>query len=149
MYLKFLHVFSWLDSSFLFNPESYSIFWMYHCLFIHSLTKLLPNFDIMDKVSINIQKIKIKRKRLWHWERLKAGGEGDDRGWDGWRASPTQRCEFQKAPGDGEGQGSLACFSPWGHKESDATEQLNWKKNMYKSYIRKNMKLWWKTSKKN
>ena len=30
-------------------------------------------------------------KRPWCWERLKAGGEGDDRGWDGWMASPTQR----------------------------------------------------------
>ena len=29
-------------------------------------------------------------KRLWCWERLKAGGEVDDRGWDGWMASPTQ-----------------------------------------------------------
>ena len=29
-------------------------------------------------------------KRLWCWERLKAGGEGDDRGWDGWMASLTQ-----------------------------------------------------------
>ena len=29
-------------------------------------------------------------KRPWCWERLKAGGEGDDRGWDGWMASPTQ-----------------------------------------------------------
>ena len=28
--------------------------------------------------------------RHWCWERLKAGGEGDDRGWDGWMASPTQ-----------------------------------------------------------
>ena len=28
-------------------------------------------------------------KRLWCWERLKAGGEGDDRGWDGWMASLT------------------------------------------------------------
>ena len=27
----------------------------------------------------------------WCWERLKAGGEGDDRGWDGWMESPTQR----------------------------------------------------------
>ena len=27
----------------------------------------------------------------WCWERLKAGGEGDDRGWDGWMVSPTQR----------------------------------------------------------
>ena len=29
------------------------------------------------------------RKRSWCWERLRAGGEGDDR-WDGWMASPTQ-----------------------------------------------------------
>ena len=28
-------------------------------------------------------------KRPWCWERLKAGGEGDERGWDGWMASPT------------------------------------------------------------
>ena len=37
--------------------------------------------------------------------------------------------EFKQAPGDGEGQGSLACCSTWGHKELDTTEQL--KKNMY------------------
>ena len=29
-------------------------------------------------------------KRPWCWERLKVGGEGADRGWDGWMASPTQ-----------------------------------------------------------
>ena len=29
-------------------------------------------------------------KRPWCWERLRAGGEGDDRGWDGWMASSTQ-----------------------------------------------------------
>ena len=29
-------------------------------------------------------------KRPWCWERLRAGGEGDDRGWDGWMASPAQ-----------------------------------------------------------
>ena len=29
-------------------------------------------------------------KRAWWWKRLKAGGEGDDRGWDGWMASPHQ-----------------------------------------------------------
>ena len=33
--------------------------------------------------------------------------------------------EFEQAPGDDEGQGSLACCSPWGHKELDMTEQLN------------------------
>ena len=32
---------------------------------------------------------------------------------------------LSKALGVGDGQGSLACFSPWGHKESDTTEQLN------------------------
>ena len=30
--------------------------------------------------------------------------------------------EFQQAPGDGEGQGSLVCCSQWGHKEPDMTE---------------------------
>ena len=33
--------------------------------------------------------------------------------------------EFEQTPGDGEGQGSLVCCSPWDHKESDRTEQLN------------------------
>ena len=33
--------------------------------------------------------------------------------------------EFEQTLGDGEGQGSLACCSPWGHKELDTTEQLN------------------------
>ena len=33
--------------------------------------------------------------------------------------------EFGQAPGDGEGQGSLACCSPWGRKELDMTELLN------------------------
>ena len=33
--------------------------------------------------------------------------------------------ESEQAPGDGEGQGSLACCSPWGHKESDTTERPN------------------------
>ena len=32
---------------------------------------------------------------------------------------------FQQALGDGEGQGSLRCCSPWGRKESDMTERLN------------------------
>ena len=32
--------------------------------------------------------------------------------------------EFEQTPGDGGEQGSLACYSPWGHKESDATIAL-------------------------
>ena len=33
--------------------------------------------------------------------------------------------EFEQALGVGDGQGGLACGSPWGHKESDTTERLN------------------------
>ena len=33
--------------------------------------------------------------------------------------------EFELTPGDDDGQGSLACCSPWGCKELDTTEQLN------------------------
>ena len=33
--------------------------------------------------------------------------------------------EFEQTPGDSEGQGSLVCCSPWGHKELDTTERLN------------------------
>ena len=33
--------------------------------------------------------------------------------------------EFEQNPGDGEGQGSLACCSSWGSKELDTTELLN------------------------
>ena len=33
--------------------------------------------------------------------------------------------DFEQSPGDSEGQRSLACCSPWGHKESDTTQQLN------------------------
>ena len=33
--------------------------------------------------------------------------------------------EFEQTPGDSEGQGNLVCCSPWGHKESDTTEQLS------------------------
>ena len=36
------------------------------------------------------------------------------------------RHEFEQAPGDGDGQGGLACCSPWSHKESDTTERLDW-----------------------
>ena len=42
----------------------------------------------------------------------------------GWHHQLNGR-EFEQTPGDGEGQGSLACCSPWSCKESDMTEQLN------------------------
>ena len=39
--------------------------------------------------------------------------------------------EFEQAPGDGEGQGGLACYSPWGCKELDMTKQLNNNKSTF------------------
>ena len=45
----------------------------------------------VSKFKVRTQKLPNlnKMKRPWCWERLRAGGEGDNRGWDGWMASPT------------------------------------------------------------
>ena len=70
--------------------------------------------------------------KLYRWKRntllcleVQAGGAGatEDEmvGWDHW----LNAHEFEQAPGDGDGQESLECCSPWGHKESDMTERLN------------------------
>ena len=69
-------------------------------------------------------------KRPWFWERLKVGGERDNRGWDGWKASPTRWTWVWVSSGAVDGQGSLACCSPWGRKVSDVTERLNWPKSI-------------------
>ena len=69
----------------------------------------------------------IHLKRPWCWERLRAGGEGDDRGWDGWMASPTQWTWVWVNSGSWWWTGKPGCCSPWGHKlGSDMTEQLIW-----------------------
>ena len=60
----------------------------------------------------------------WCGKWLKAGGEGDDRGWDGWMASWTLWTWVWASSRTWDGQRSLACCSPWGHKESDTTERL-------------------------
>ena len=52
--------------------------------------------------------------------------EGGDRRRGGWIASWLNGHEFESSPGVGDGQGGLACCSPWGGKESDMTEWLNW-----------------------
>ena len=57
------------------------------------------------------------------WRQEEKGTTEDEMiGWHPW----LNGHEFEQTPGDGEGQGSLACYSPWGHKESDTTEWLNW-----------------------
>ena len=58
--------------------------------------------------------------------RVEGRRRGDNRGWDGWLSSPIRWTEFEQDPATGDGQRSLACCSPQGHKELDMTEQLNW-----------------------
>ena len=64
----------------------------------------------------------------WCWEGLGAGGEGDDRGWDGWMTSPTRWMWVWVNSGSWWWTGRIwiACCNSWGHKESDTTEPLNW-----------------------
>ena len=57
----------------------------------------------------------------WRWEK-KGTTENEMFGWHHW----LNGHEYEQAPGVGDGQGSLAYCSPWGHKESDMTEWLNW-----------------------
>ena len=64
-------------------------------------------------------------EKVWCWEGLGSGGEGDDRGWDGWMASAT-RWTWVWTLGVGDGEGGLACCNSWGRKESDMTERMNW-----------------------
>ena len=65
-------------------------------------------------------------KRPWCWEKLMSGGEVDDTGWYCGVYQWLYGHEFVHAPGFDDGQGSLASCSPWGRKESDRTEWLNW-----------------------
>ena len=74
-------------------------------------------------------------KRPWCLESLKAGGEGDNRGWDGWMASLTQWTWVWVNSGVGDGQEGLVCCRPWGRKESDTTEQLNWTELSHFSHV--------------
>ena len=58
-----------------------------------------------------------------HWRREEKGTTGDEM--VGWHHRLNGH-GFGWTPGVGDGQGGLACCNPWGHKESDLTEQLNW-----------------------
>ena len=57
----------------------------------------------------------------WRWEE-KGMTEDEMAGWH----HRLNGHEPEWTPGVGDGQGGLACCRPWGHKESDTTERLNW-----------------------
>ena len=65
-------------------------------------------------------------KRLLCKERLRTGGEGDNRGWDGWMALTTQWICIWIDSGSWWWAGRPVCCSSWGHKESDTAEWLNY-----------------------
>ena len=68
---------------------------------------LMQRTDSLEKTLL-LRKIEDKRRR-W-WQRMR------------WLDSITDSMDMtEQIQGDSEGQGSLACFSPWGHKESDKT----------------------------
>ena len=55
------------------------------------LKEISPEYSLEGlMLKLKLQYFGLLMRRPWCWERLRAGGEGDDRGWDGWMASPTQ-----------------------------------------------------------
>ena len=69
-------------------------------------------------------------KRPWCWERLKVGGEGDDRGWDGWMASLTQRTWVWVNSGSWWWTGKPGVLQSMGPQRvrHDLLTELNWTK---------------------
>ena len=65
-------------------------------------------------------------KRPWCWERLKAGGEGEDREWDSWMASPTQWTWVWVNSGSWRWTGKAWCAAIHEVSELDTTEWLDW-----------------------
>ena len=65
-------------------------------------------------------------KRPWCWEGLRVGGEGDNRGWDGWMASPTRWTWVWANCGNWWWTGKPGVLQSMGFKETDTTEGLNW-----------------------
>ena len=66
-------------------------------------------------------------KRPWCWEGLGAGGEGDDRGWDGWMASPTQWTWVWVNSRSWWWTGRPGVLDSWGRRVGhDWATELNW-----------------------
>ena len=70
-------------------------------------------------------------KRPWCREILKVGGEGDNRGWDGWMSSLTQWTWVWVSFRNWWWTGKPCVLQLWGRKELDTTERLNWTELIY------------------
>ena len=82
-------------------------------------------------------------KRPWYWKRLKAGGEGEDRGWDGWMASSTQWSWVWASSGSWWWTGQPGILQSMGSQRAghNWVTELNWKGADIKSshHKRKNL----------
>ena len=91
-------------------------------IFIERADAEVPNLWLPDVKSQLIRKDSDAGK---DWRQEEKGMTDDEMvGWHHW----LNGREFQQALGDDEGQGSLACCSPWGWEESDTTWLINKKK---------------------
>ena len=87
--------------------------------------KSVLNTDWKDMLNLKLQYFGELMQRTDLLERLKAEAEGmTENEMVGWHHRLNGH-EFEQALGVGDGQGSLVCCSPWGHKELDTTERLN------------------------
>ena len=81
-------------------------------------------------------------EKSWRWKE-KGMTEDEMVGWHHW----LDGHEFEQAPVVGDGQGGLACCSPWGCKELDMTQWLNWTgwghKNIFAGGIIVTYLIWW------
>ena len=95
--------------------------------------------EISSEYSLEVLLLKLKLHYFGHlmqrpdslerpscWERLKAGGEGDDRGWNGCMASLIRWAWVWASSGSWWRTGKPGICSPWDCKEWDTTEWLNW-----------------------
>ena len=76
--------------------------------------QLMRRTDSSLEKTLILGKVEGRRRRVWQRMRWLDG------------ITNLMRHEFEQALGVGDGPGSLACSSPWGLKESDTTEWLNW-----------------------
>ena len=108
------------------NPEP-SAYWNQQALLVVNQQQIL----LGDKVQNWISTILLNTLK-WTESNPRADGRTEAERWHEFVACSREMTvaerwhEFEQAPGVGDGQGSLACCSLWGQKESDMTEWLNW-----------------------
>ena len=116
------------------SPSSQSYCFYSHHVWMCILKEISPEYSFKDwcwffrfSTSATWCEELTHWKRPWCWERLKARGERDYRGWDGWMASLTRWTWVWVSSGSWWWTGKLACWSPWGRRFGhNSTTKLNW-----------------------